>query len=70
MSNPNLIELTEPLIRDGVEYPAGTICTMVGMMSEVKNSPVYIGIMLENGQCIQVTDNVKNCTDFKYKELL
>lgn len=68
-SNTNHVRLTEDLIRDGQTYPKGTEGYLIGMLSPFdseNNHTPSLGIQI--GECfIEVTKDIKNCTDFKYE---
>ncbi len=66
----NLIRLTEDLIRNGKTYPKGTECRMIGMLSPhdiYNNGPMALGLRLENEEFVEVTKDIRSCTDFKYE---
>jgi len=65
--NVNHIELTEDLIRNGKVYPKGTKGELIGMLSENLKEPMSLGIRID-GETVEVTSDIKNCTDFKYKK--
>lgn len=66
--NINHIELTEDLVRGGKLYPKGTRGELIGMLSTNLKEPVSLGIRLADGETVEVTRDIKNCTDFKYKK--
>jgi hypothetical protein len=71
-ANVNYVQLTEDLVRGGKTYPKGTKCLLIGMLSphDIKNNgQMALGIRLENEEFVEVTTDVKNCTDFKWERL-
>lgn len=62
----NRIKLTEDLNRNGKTYPKGTVADLVGLLPNVLSSPVSIGIRVGN-ELVEVTSDIKKCTDFKYE---
>lgn len=66
----NNIELTEDLIRVGKTYPKGTQGELIGTLpANPINSVMMLCIKIRNtDEIVEVTDDVKNCTDFKYKK--
>ena len=71
-TNVNYVQLTEDLVRGGKTYPKGTKCLLIGMLSARdigNNGPMALGIRLENEEFIEVTTDIKNCTDFKFERV-
>lgn len=66
----NNIELTQELIRGGKTYPKGTQGELIGTLPEnPANSLMMLCIKIKDtGEIVEVTDDVKNCIDFKYKK--
>lgn len=66
----NNIELTEDLIRGGKTYPKGTQGELIGTLPK---NPINNVMMLcikikDTEEVVEISDNLKGCTDFKYKK--
>jgi hypothetical protein len=66
--NKNLVELTEDLHRNGKVYPKGTKGELIGLLSLDITKPMCLGMQIDYESVI-ITDDVQNCTDFKYKQI-
>lgn len=65
----NNIELTEDLVRDGKLYPKGTKGELLGAISQDEHDWTNWLCLKIGEEVVKVTNNIKNCTDFKYKKI-